>query len=281
MLTSCKGHEVTHPKHLVPYSLYIPGEDHEGFDLSRFFSQAASFIKDCLGRTNLMVHCLGGVSRSVTLVLAYFIRDCGMGFQEAFDRVKSRRKIICPNDAFIQQLREWERQHAGQARSRSPSPQRSSYNHYSSLSVSPGKNRVSAIEQRLEELKEFRKSMAASPTRNPEAYSRFNDVKGNFRPDKYSHHYSPSKLEKPSFEPRVDLEHRSGRIKRIASMNQDRPSAAWHNASVGPEYEYERVDSSYGRSSLGLGERPGLQRRISDMAPLGNIQNRSSMVSTS
>ena len=98
--------------------------------------------------------------------------------------------------------------------------------------------------------------MAESSTHNPEMYSRYNDVKGNFRPDEYPRH-SPQKMERSTYEPRVE-ENRIGRIKRIISVNQDRPSSAWHKSSVGSEYERQRVESSYGRSSLGLEDRPGL-----------------------
>lgn len=30
--------------------------------------------------TNMLVHCMAGVSRSVTIVLAYLIRKCSMSF---------------------------------------------------------------------------------------------------------------------------------------------------------------------------------------------------------
>jgi protein-tyrosine phosphatase len=54
-----------------------------------------------------MVHCLAGVSRSVSLVLAFLIKHQGFSYNQAFDFVKSRRKIIHPNDGFIQQLKKF------------------------------------------------------------------------------------------------------------------------------------------------------------------------------
>jgi protein-tyrosine phosphatase len=55
-----------------------------------------------------MIHCLAGVSRSVSLVLAFLIKHRGCTYLKAFDCVKSRRKIIHPNDGFIQQLKKFE-----------------------------------------------------------------------------------------------------------------------------------------------------------------------------
>ena len=63
-----------------------------------------------------MVHCLAGVSRSVSFVIAYFIKYQGMSYQQAYQLVKSKRRIIHPNDGFIQQLKAYE---VKQKRSRS------------------------------------------------------------------------------------------------------------------------------------------------------------------
>ena len=42
----------------------------------------------------VLVHCLAGVSRSVSMVIAYFIREHALSDEEAFSLVKSRRKIV-------------------------------------------------------------------------------------------------------------------------------------------------------------------------------------------
>ncbi len=54
---------------------------------------------------NVLVHCVAGVSRSVSLVLAYLIQAKGLAYQDAYSRVKVRRAIIHPNDGFIAQLK--------------------------------------------------------------------------------------------------------------------------------------------------------------------------------
>jgi protein-tyrosine phosphatase len=73
----------------------VPGEDHERFDLKRYFEKSNDFIKSTREETNILVHCMAGISRSVTLVLAYLMKHCKMSFEEAFDTVKKKRKIVC------------------------------------------------------------------------------------------------------------------------------------------------------------------------------------------
>lgn len=41
-----------------------------------------------------MVHCMAGVSRSVTLVIAYIMQKSDASFSSAFNYVKSKRPIV-------------------------------------------------------------------------------------------------------------------------------------------------------------------------------------------
>lgn len=94
VLTAAKGVTLSHSKTDVPWHLTIPAEDHDAFDISRYFQQAIAFISDSIRHTNILVHCLAGVSRSVSLVLAYLIKCRGMGYETAFSMLKNRRKIV-------------------------------------------------------------------------------------------------------------------------------------------------------------------------------------------
>jgi hypothetical protein len=80
-------------------------------------------MADILSHTNIMVHCLAGVSRSVSLVIAYFIKYRHMSYDEAYQLIKSKRKIIHPNDGFISQLKRYHEKMSQHGKNRSMSPQ--------------------------------------------------------------------------------------------------------------------------------------------------------------
>ncbi|XP_013767291.1 dual specificity protein phosphatase 13B [Pundamilia nyererei] len=83
----------------------VEADDAMDFILSPFFYPTARYIRAALaigGR--VFVHCLMGVSRSATLVLAFLMIVEGLRLQEAVAAVRPHRDI-CPNPGFLQQLR--------------------------------------------------------------------------------------------------------------------------------------------------------------------------------
>lgn len=52
----------------------------------------------------VLVHCYAGISRSVSLILAYLIISHGYSFQKALSMVKKSRPIANPNPGFKSQL---------------------------------------------------------------------------------------------------------------------------------------------------------------------------------
>lgn len=65
------------------------------------------------GRTNnkgVLVHCLAGVSRSVTITVAYLMYKCSLNLNDAFNLVRSRKSNIAPNFNFMEQLHTFERE---------------------------------------------------------------------------------------------------------------------------------------------------------------------------
>lgn len=83
----------------------IPALDMVSYDLSRHFSRCLEFIEKTRKETNVLVHCLAGISRSATIVIAYLMKLNKIGFDQSFNFVKKRRKIIFPNPGFVRQLR--------------------------------------------------------------------------------------------------------------------------------------------------------------------------------
>ncbi|RUS90773.1 hypothetical protein EGW08_001484 [Elysia chlorotica] len=71
-------------------------------DLVDFVSEAVS------SGGRVVVHCMAGVSRSASVVLAYLVRDHGMSLRQAHDHVMERRDVIRPNQGFWVALIEYE-----------------------------------------------------------------------------------------------------------------------------------------------------------------------------
>ena len=77
--------------------------------VEKFFNDKKDpdFIEENIGKTNVLVHCQAGVSRSATIVIAYMMRKYQYSMDVAVDRVKKRRPYIDPNKGFMKQLREF------------------------------------------------------------------------------------------------------------------------------------------------------------------------------
>ena len=69
-----------------------------------YIDQCMEFINDNNDK-KIFIHCNAGVSRSPSIVIAYLIKGLNYSFKEAYDLVKSKRKIIKPNDKFMDELK--------------------------------------------------------------------------------------------------------------------------------------------------------------------------------
>uniref|UniRef100_G1PBX9 Dual specificity protein phosphatase n=1 Tax=Myotis lucifugus TaxID=59463 RepID=G1PBX9_MYOLU len=88
----------------------IPISDHWSQNLSQFFPEAIAFIDEALGQNcGVLVHCLAGVSRSVTVTVAYLMQKLHLSLNDAYDLVKRKKSNISPNFNFMGQLLDFER----------------------------------------------------------------------------------------------------------------------------------------------------------------------------
>jgi len=55
-----------------------------------------------------LVHCMAGISRSSSLVLAYLMKHQKMSLKEAFLHTREMRDVIEPNFGFVKQLMQFE-----------------------------------------------------------------------------------------------------------------------------------------------------------------------------
>merc|ERR1711879_408647 len=57
----------------------------------------------------MLVHCVQGISRSASVVIAYCMKSRKWSLKESYQYVKSKRRIISPNTNFVTQLRTYEK----------------------------------------------------------------------------------------------------------------------------------------------------------------------------
>lgn len=90
--------------------LGLPLMDLPESQISTHFNEAASFIEGALqSRGKVLVHCVMGMSRSATIVIAYLMLRKGLNAEAAVRSIRMHRDVR-PNDGFLQQLCELERQ---------------------------------------------------------------------------------------------------------------------------------------------------------------------------
>ncbi|KAL1007334.1 hypothetical protein UPYG_G00085150 [Umbra pygmaea] len=89
--------------------LCIHAADASSQNLSQHFKECISFIHECrLNGGACLVHCLAGVSRSTTIVVAYLMTVTTYSWEECLSAVKAVRSFVGPNYGFQQQLQEYQ-----------------------------------------------------------------------------------------------------------------------------------------------------------------------------
>ncbi|PAV64840.1 hypothetical protein WR25_01064 [Diploscapter pachys] len=97
----------TNPKF---HYLRISVDDNSTHNLIQFFPEAISFIESArLANDGCLVHCLAGISRSVTVCLAYLMTTNRWSLEDAYDLVQHCNASIAPNFHFMGQLTDYER----------------------------------------------------------------------------------------------------------------------------------------------------------------------------
>ncbi|CAI5448432.1 unnamed protein product [Caenorhabditis angaria] len=90
--------------------LRISVDDNSSHNLTTFFTEAISFIEEArLKKSACLVHCLAGISRSVTICLAYLMNTNRCSLEHAYDWVQNKNASIAPNFHFMGQLTDYEK----------------------------------------------------------------------------------------------------------------------------------------------------------------------------
>lgn len=89
--------------------LCIAASDTPGQDLSEYFPKCIYFIhKARMKGGNVLIHCLAGVSRSVTVTAAYLMTVTSFGWRNTLNAIRGARSCANPNFGFQKQLQQYE-----------------------------------------------------------------------------------------------------------------------------------------------------------------------------
>lgn len=108
VLTASGSSIIKYLYHDVYLHKIILAQDIESYDLTKHFQEAFDFIDRARKSTNVLVHCFAGVSRSVTLVVAYLMARYQWTMGRAMEHVRQKRAVAQPNPGFMRQLRKFE-----------------------------------------------------------------------------------------------------------------------------------------------------------------------------
>jgi protein-tyrosine phosphatase len=94
VITVARGGFLPHPDSELPNYMYLPADDKHDFNIAGYFEKTYGFIDKQLSRTNVLVHCAAGISRSASIVVAYLMKKLDQGYSEVLPRIKSKRPSV-------------------------------------------------------------------------------------------------------------------------------------------------------------------------------------------
>ncbi|CAD5122482.1 DgyrCDS10905 [Dimorphilus gyrociliatus] len=78
-------------------------------DLLFHFQECIDFIESGRQLGATLIHCEYGISRSVTIAVAYLMQKLSLSLNESLDLIKTHRPGVRPNSGFLKQLKLFER----------------------------------------------------------------------------------------------------------------------------------------------------------------------------
>jgi protein-tyrosine phosphatase len=83
---------------------YFPDDDQ--IAIYDIFDKIADFIMEnaIIHKRKLFIHCRAGISRSATLLTAFYLKYSNMSLEEILTMIRSKRPYVRPNDMFLKQL---------------------------------------------------------------------------------------------------------------------------------------------------------------------------------
>jgi predicted protein tyrosine phosphatase len=73
--------------------------------LMDYIPSTIKFIEEYMKQGSVLVHCMAGISRSVSVVIAFLMKSQQLTYDDALTLVKTRRSVAKPNEWFASELK--------------------------------------------------------------------------------------------------------------------------------------------------------------------------------
>ena len=99
------GGTITVYKDVGITQLVVDAQDESGFNITSVFKQAFDFLDKARQTSNVLIHCVGGRSRSASVLCAYYVKTFRKSAAWALAVLQTIRPVVNPNPGFQLQLK--------------------------------------------------------------------------------------------------------------------------------------------------------------------------------
>ncbi|CAK59569.1 unnamed protein product (macronuclear) [Paramecium tetraurelia] len=104
VLTIANNTNLSYPQHQRVRHKVFEIKDNDNVNILDLIEITNQYIEESLQQGSVLVHCMAGISRSVSCVIAYLIHKNNWNYEQAFKFVKTKRNCSKPNEGFKKQL---------------------------------------------------------------------------------------------------------------------------------------------------------------------------------
>ncbi|CAD8119455.1 unnamed protein product [Paramecium sonneborni] len=104
VLTIANNTNLSYPVHQRMRHKVFEIKDNDNVNILDLIEITNKYIQESLLYGSVLVHCMAGISRSVSCVIAYLIYKNNWNYDQAFNFVKQKRNCSKPNQGFKKQL---------------------------------------------------------------------------------------------------------------------------------------------------------------------------------
>ncbi|CAD8086968.1 unnamed protein product [Paramecium primaurelia] len=104
VITVASNVNISYPKHQKIIHKIFKVHDKENVTIQELIEMTNEEIEEGMKIGSVLVHCMAGISRSATCVIAYLMYQNKWVFEKTLKFVKSKRPCVNPNEGFKKQL---------------------------------------------------------------------------------------------------------------------------------------------------------------------------------